>query len=186
MMTLTDLSALNSIDTLRVNQFMSSDLAELEAFYKASYPGNWFDTRMLKTGYYYGVRENAEIMSVSGMHVYSPRYGVAELGNITSRPDVCGRGLATISTAWLVKALVDHIHLQEVHKMEIQMAQRPGIDYGRCPCGGIYTPKLVEVNFGEGDLKVTITNVPQGACPNCGSLVYKANVLECIETLFKS
>ena len=32
---------------------------------------------------------------------------------------------------------------------------------------------------------VVLTDVPQGACPNCGSRVYKAEVLERIETLMK-
>jgi hypothetical protein len=33
---------------------------------------------------------------------------------------------------------------------------------------------------------VVLTQVPQGACPLCGSRVYKAEVLERIETLMKS
>ena len=32
---------------------------------------------------------------------------------------------------------------------------------------------------------VVLTNVPQGACPLCGSRVYKAEVLERIESLMK-
>ena len=32
---------------------------------------------------------------------------------------------------------------------------------------------------------VVLTDVPQGACPNCGSRVYKAEVLERIESLMK-
>ena len=33
--------------------------------------------------------------------------------------------------------------------------------------------------------QVVLTNVPQGACPLCGSRVYKAEVLERIESLMK-
>ncbi len=32
---------------------------------------------------------------------------------------------------------------------------------------------------------VVLSNVPQGACPLCGSRVYKAEVLERIEALMK-
>jgi hypothetical protein len=32
---------------------------------------------------------------------------------------------------------------------------------------------------------VVLTNVPQGACPQCGSRVYKAEVLERLESLMK-
>lgn len=32
---------------------------------------------------------------------------------------------------------------------------------------------------------VVLTNVPQGACPLCGSRVYKPEVLERIESLMK-
>jgi hypothetical protein len=32
---------------------------------------------------------------------------------------------------------------------------------------------------------VVLTDVPQGACPTCGSRVYKAGVLEMIETVMR-
>jgi len=32
---------------------------------------------------------------------------------------------------------------------------------------------------------VVLTGVPQGACPNCGSRVYKAEVIERIESCMK-
>ena len=39
-----------TIDTARVVQLSGSDVDELEALYRLSYPGNWFDPRMLETG----------------------------------------------------------------------------------------------------------------------------------------
>jgi ribosomal protein S18 acetylase RimI-like enzyme len=110
-MVLANPSALEGLDTTQVQQFSPSDISELEAFYRASYPGNWFDARMLETGYYYGLREEGEIVSVAGVHVYSPAYGVAALGNIATRPDLRGRGLASRVTARLCQALLDHIPL---------------------------------------------------------------------------
>ena len=55
-------------------------------------------------------------------------------------------------------------------------------DYGSCPCGGKYESRMVEVTIkGVGDEPVVLKNVPQGACPVCGSRVYKAQILERIE-----
>ncbi|HEX4607636.1 MAG TPA: GNAT family N-acetyltransferase, partial [Urbifossiella sp.] len=74
--------------------------------YAASYPGNWFAPRMLETGCYYGVRRGGELVSVAGVHVYSPRYGAAALGNITTRPDHRGRGLGAAVTARVCRELL--------------------------------------------------------------------------------
>lgn len=59
-------------------------------------------------------------------------------------------------------------------------------EYGRCPCRGSYANRYVEVRLTVGGKVVVLTDVPQGACPNCGSRVYKAEVLERIESLTKS
>jgi ribosomal protein S18 acetylase RimI-like enzyme len=113
-MALTDFARLDALDTSAVVQLAPADLAEITALYDAAYPGNWFDPRMLETGYYYGVRQGGLLLSVAGVHVYSQRYRVAALGNITTRPAARGRGLATLTTAKLCQELsrsVDHIGL---------------------------------------------------------------------------
>jgi len=61
------------------------------------------------------------------------------------------------------------------------MAIRPASDYGACPCGGVYEQRMVEVRMTVGDEVVVLIDVPQGACPQCGSRVYKAAMLEEIE-----
>jgi predicted GNAT family acetyltransferase len=70
---------------------------------------------MLQTGFYYGVRRGPDLVSVAGVHVYSRPYQVAALGNITTRPDARGRGLATAATARLCQELlragVEHVGL---------------------------------------------------------------------------
>jgi len=58
-------------------------------------------------------------------------------------------------------------------------------DYGRCPCGGLYDNRAVEVRLTVNGKIIVLTDVPQGACPTCGSRVYKAEVLERIESLMK-
>lgn len=58
-------------------------------------------------------------------------------------------------------------------------------DYGRCPCTGLYQRRFVEVRMNVKGKAVVLSNVPQGACPQCGSRVYKAEVLERLEGLMK-
>ena len=57
-------------------------------------------------------------------------------------------------------------------------------DYGRCPCGGTYDRRHVEVRLTVDGEAVILPDVPQGACPECGSRVYKVGQLEVIESVF--
>lgn len=90
------------------------DLPELLALYAAAYPGNWFDPRMLDTGQYVGIREAGDLVAVAGVHVWSPTWQVAALGNVTTHPRARGRGLAGAAVAALCARLrdsVDHVTL---------------------------------------------------------------------------
>ncbi|PWU57526.1 GNAT family N-acetyltransferase [Micromonospora globispora] len=91
-----------------------ADLPELLALYAAAYPGNWFDPRMLDTGQYVGIREAGELVAVAGVHVWSPTWRVAALGNVTTHPRARGRGLGGAAVAALCARLrdsVDHVTL---------------------------------------------------------------------------
>ena len=103
---------------------LPGDREEVLEFYRRCYPGNWFDPRMLETGQYRGVRERDRdreqdcegdrLVSVAGIHVYSPAYGVAALGNIATMPAHRNRGLARRVTAAVCRSLlpeIDHIGL---------------------------------------------------------------------------
>ena len=85
------------------------DQEELLRFYETCYPGNWFDPRMLETGRYFGIREQGDLVSVAGIHVYSRDYGVAALGNIATRPICRNRGLAKRVTARLCRTLISEV-----------------------------------------------------------------------------
>jgi ribosomal protein S18 acetylase RimI-like enzyme len=105
---------LNEVDTSEVKQLRELDVNDLEALYRVSYPGNWFDPRMLETGHYYGIRCGGALVSVAGVHVYSPSYKAAALGNVTTHPEWRRKGLGTKVTAKLCRSLlktVDHIGL---------------------------------------------------------------------------
>lgn len=109
-----DWAPIESIDTSRAVPLGPADARELEALFIDAYPGNWFDPRMLETGAYFGVREGDVLASVSGVHVVSRSHRVAALGNVATRPDLRGRGLARIAVAATCQALrahVDHLGL---------------------------------------------------------------------------
>jgi RimJ/RimL family protein N-acetyltransferase len=81
------------------------DLTEVLDLFAASYQGNWFDPRMLDTGQYLGARIDGRLCAVAGVHVYSEAYGVAALGNIATRPEHRGKGLAGFVTGALCRQL---------------------------------------------------------------------------------
>jgi ribosomal protein S18 acetylase RimI-like enzyme len=92
-------------------QLVLSQLEEILKFYQISYPGNWFDPRMLETGQTFGLflkdNEDLEVLvAIAGIHVYSKEYSVASLGNIATHPSYRNRGFSKIVTATLVKSLV--------------------------------------------------------------------------------
>lgn len=90
---------LGAVDTTGVEAVAPGDLDELLALYADSYPGNWFDPRMLETHCYVGARRDGRLIACAGIHVYSPRHRVAALGNITTLPAFRGKGLGRAVTA---------------------------------------------------------------------------------------
>jgi ribosomal protein S18 acetylase RimI-like enzyme len=105
-MNLTDPSKLDDIDTSTVVPLTTEHLEEMQALYKESYPSNWFDARMVETGQYVGIRDKDKLVCVAGIHVYSPIYKIAALGNITTLPELRGQGLGKAATAGLCKRLL--------------------------------------------------------------------------------
>jgi len=93
-MGLTRPELLEGIDTEAVIRFTTDDLAELTRFYNENCPGNWFEARMLETGHAYGMRQDGQIVSAAGVHVYSSRYRVATIGNVITHPHYRRQGMA--------------------------------------------------------------------------------------------
>jgi len=113
-MALTDKSLLSNVDVTLVAGLSMSHLNEIIGLFKKAYPGNFFEPRMLETKQYYGIRLSGELVSAAGVHVYSRRYRVAALGNITTHPDYRGKGYGRTVTAKVCKSLlcdIDHIGL---------------------------------------------------------------------------
>lgn len=82
-----------------------ADADELVHLYAESYPGNWFDPRMLETGIYHGRRLDGRLICAAGVHVYSRAFSIAALGNITTAPGHRRKGHARAVTAALLRAL---------------------------------------------------------------------------------
>jgi len=113
-MALTNKSLLSNFDVSQVIGLSKSHLSEIISLFKKAYPGNYFESRMLDTNQYYGIRESGKLISVAGVHVYSRQYRVAALGNITTHPDCRSRGYGTTVTAKVCESLlseIDHIGL---------------------------------------------------------------------------
>ena len=104
---LVDPGRLAQNDTEDVELLSSAQLHEVEAFYGRAYPGTWFQPRMLQTGRYVGIRRGGELACVAGVHVWSPRWRVAALGNVATLPGMRGAGLATAACARLCRVLLD-------------------------------------------------------------------------------
>jgi RimJ/RimL family protein N-acetyltransferase len=108
-MALTQRDRVDGVPTSIAEPLGEGDLEDLLRLYRASYPGNWFDPRMLRTGQYFGIRSEGELVSAAGVHVYSPRYGAAALGNITTHPAHRGRGLGRTVTARVCQSLLETV-----------------------------------------------------------------------------
>ncbi|MEE1788984.1 GNAT family N-acetyltransferase [Streptomyces sp. SP17BM10] len=83
------------------------DVPDLRALLAEAYPGSWFDERLVPGGYV-GLRgADGRLLATAGVHVRSAAYGVAVLGNVTTRPDARGRGLARACVTALCHRLAE-------------------------------------------------------------------------------
>ncbi len=66
-----------------------------------------FQESQLQSGFFFGVWEDQNLISIAGTHVVSTNMGVAAVGNVFTRPDRRASGQATRSTAGVVNALLE-------------------------------------------------------------------------------
>jgi predicted GNAT family acetyltransferase len=66
---------------------------------------------MLLTRQYFGYQIDGKLLSVAGIHVYSPTYRVAAIGNITTHPDYRNRGFGKAVTAKLCLSLRENVDI---------------------------------------------------------------------------
>jgi predicted GNAT family acetyltransferase len=132
-MALVNKTLMSGKDFPDIERLEMKDLTSIQALYKESYPGNWFDPRMLETNQYFGIREENRLVSIAGIHVYSPQYKVAALGNITTLPTHRIKGYGTRVTARLCQSLIDEgidvaLNVKTNNKAAISCYRRIGFE----------------------------------------------------------
>lgn len=68
---------------------------------------NSFAPFQLETGFFRGIRRDGELVAVASVQVASRKEGVAAVGNIFTRPDCRGQGLAQTVTSAVASAIRD-------------------------------------------------------------------------------
>jgi ribosomal protein S18 acetylase RimI-like enzyme len=81
-----------------------ADLGALRNLYEEDPPA-FFLPEQVKDGVYFGVRQAGDLVAVAGTHVVSARGSVAAIGNVYTRPDCRGRGLAAEVTGAVAREL---------------------------------------------------------------------------------
>ena len=113
-MSLKDKNLLLKENNENIRRLGTDDIEIINGLYEESYPDNFFDKRMLETGKYFGYFDNEKLNGIAGIHVYSEKYKVATLGNITISPSHRGKSICQKLTSALCIDLllsVDNIGL---------------------------------------------------------------------------
>ena len=96
---------------LQTYQLTFYDLPKIRQLFHESYPDNSFDPRMLETGMYFGSDSDGKLVCIAGIHVFSQKYKVAALGNITTHPEHRGKGLGKLVTSRVCEELEPHVDI---------------------------------------------------------------------------
>jgi RimJ/RimL family protein N-acetyltransferase len=88
-----------------------SDLPAVEALYAdgeaSGEAPDFFSADMMAHGVFYGLFDQAgALVSAAGTHLVAPEFGVAAVGNVYTRRDQRGRGLAARATSAVTAALL--------------------------------------------------------------------------------
>jgi GNAT superfamily N-acetyltransferase len=69
----------------------------------------FFLPELLATGHYLGLRRDGELVAAAGVHVISPRFGVAAIGNVLTHPAHRRQGLGRRVVTTLSRRLLDEV-----------------------------------------------------------------------------
>lgn len=84
----------------------SAAAPDLQALYALG-GGDAFSPEEIERGVFYGLRRGGQLIAAAGTHVVSERGQIAALGNVMTRPDHRGAGLATVVTSAVIGELID-------------------------------------------------------------------------------
>jgi GNAT superfamily N-acetyltransferase len=116
-------AAFQSADTSDVLSLGASDLAAVTALYDDGKPhGEWpafFFPSMLDQGTFRGIWEGSDLVAVAGTHLFSSELGICTIGNVYTRRDRRGLGLAARATS----AVVQHALSQNIPTIVLNVGQ---------------------------------------------------------------
>ena len=102
-----------------LKSLVSDDLPAIRRLFESSPNApDAFHERQLAIGPFFGIHEGDELLCIAGVHVLSQWAKVAAIGNVLTRPDRRGQGLATRACAAVVKALLE----QNIHTIVLNVA----------------------------------------------------------------
>lgn len=90
------------------------DTAQIMQLYSTHYPNAFFEPYQLETGYYFGIKDGDQLVSIAGIHGISEKSSIAAIGNVVTHPDYRSKRLSTRCIARLLDELftvVDKIAL---------------------------------------------------------------------------
>ncbi len=83
---------------------------------------DFFDADMVAHGVFYGVYEGGVLAAAAGTHLVVPEEGVAAIGNVYTRRDRRGRGLAAQVTGAVAAALLAHMPPLDLIALNVNQA----------------------------------------------------------------
>lgn len=116
-----------------IRRLSQKELPEILKLYAEAYPHNWFDSRMLASGKYFGYYLEGVLIGIAGIHVYSTKYKVAALGNIATHDAYRHRRVGLKLTAALCYDLQKHVdiiglNVRSDNEYAIRLYEKLGFD----------------------------------------------------------
>ena len=103
-----------------------TDIAAVNALYDEGHRRGegptFFDTSMLRQHTFYGMWEGDSLIAIAGTHLYSADLGICTIGNVYTRSDRRGRGLAASVTS----AVIAHALRDRVSTIVLNVSERNG------------------------------------------------------------
>ena len=87
------------------------EIAKINRLYSSEGGPTAYTPRHMDEGVYYGVFVGGKLASIAGTNAFSPSEGVAVVGNVFTHPRHRNRGLATIATSAVTRALLERCSL---------------------------------------------------------------------------
>jgi RimJ/RimL family protein N-acetyltransferase len=105
-----ELSAFRPVTAERVARLGPPDLPALQGLYAdgqaTGEAPDFFSSEMLEQGVFFGIYESDELTAAAGTHLVVSAEGVAAIGNVYTRRDRRGRGLARLVTSAVAAELL--------------------------------------------------------------------------------